>query len=67
MRYWKPWRMLLIETASILEWATDRIGDYLYPDEALIHWLEPGERHIQEEKVEQAENTKKIRRQPDGR
>ena len=39
MRYWKPWRRLLIKLSRHLPTCLeDRILDYLYPDDCVINF-----------------------------
>lgn len=41
MRYWRPWRLILIHLSNALErlrweWANDKVLRYLYPDDVAI-------------------------------
>jgi hypothetical protein len=43
MRYWKPWRRLLIALSTIAEragwtWLDNKILDYLFPDDAVYEF-----------------------------
>ena len=36
IRYWKPWRRLLVKLCVAIGSVADKIADYLYPDDCVI-------------------------------
>jgi len=39
MRYWRPWRLLLIRLSyHVPDWLNERILDYLYPNDLWVQF-----------------------------